>query len=123
VAVLDSSALLAFLRREAGGEVVLSHLARGVASTANWSETLQKIAAVGHDAASIASGLVAAGLEIEPVWREDAELAATIWATNRSLALADRLCLATAIRLSVPALTADRSWLAADVEADIVAIR
>jgi ribonuclease VapC len=43
---------------------------------------------------------------------EDAELAAELWAATRhlGLALGDRSCLATAKRLKVPAVTADRNW-------------
>jgi PIN domain nuclease of toxin-antitoxin system len=123
VPVLDSSALLAYLGDEPGADLVERELWGALIPVASWSETLQKAATWGLDAPAVGTRFVAAGVEIEPAWREDAELAATIWATNRSLALADRLCLATAIRLGVPALTADRSWLTADVEADVIAIR
>ena len=41
----------------------------------------------------------------------------------QGLSLADRACLALAARLGVPALTADRSWTDAEVEADVELIR
>lgn len=39
------------------------------------------------------------------------------------LSLADRACLTLATRLGVPALTADRSWTDAEVEANVQLIR
>jgi ribonuclease VapC len=114
---------LAVLRRETGAEVVWRSIASGVISAANWAEVLQKATDFGGDAAAVSARFQGAGLEVEPVWREDAELAAVLWSTNRSLSLADRLCLATATRLQVVAVTADRSWADADCEADVLVIR
>jgi ribonuclease VapC len=41
----------------------------------------------------------------------------------QGLSLADRACLALAARLGIPALTADRSWTDAEVEAGVQLIR
>jgi PIN domain nuclease of toxin-antitoxin system len=50
VNVFDSSALIAYLRRESGSDVVREHLlAGGACSAANWSEVAQKVQASGAD--------------------------------------------------------------------------
>ncbi|MXW12843.1 MAG: type II toxin-antitoxin system VapC family toxin [Synechococcus sp. SB0662_bin_45] len=116
--VLDASAILAFVNQEAGYETVERCL-QGEAhcSAANWSEVKQKI--VGSRSGfnwletwlEIESLLVEYhGLIIESVSREDAERAAERWEVNKSLSLADRLCLALGDRLGLPAVTADQAW-------------
>jgi PIN domain nuclease of toxin-antitoxin system len=42
---------------------------------------------------------------------DDAVSSATLWSAAPSLSLGDRCCLALALRLGVPAVTGDRSWL------------
>ena len=107
--VLDSSALLAYLFRERGSEMVKANLAGSVIGAANWSEVLTKIE--GRVARSWADSiLTAVGLVIEPVTRADAIRAADLYEGNPSLSLGDRLCLALAERLEAEVLTADRAW-------------
>lgn len=62
--------------------------------------------------------LEALGLTIQPFVAEDAEASAMLWRYTKEhgLSLADRACLALASRLSVPALTADRTWAGLDIE-------
>jgi PIN domain nuclease of toxin-antitoxin system len=109
--VLDASAAIALLFGEAGqDEVARAVLADGaVIGAANWAEVAQKVRHRGRDWA-IAKGFLAARVRIEPVTPEDAERAADLWTEGPDLSLGDRLCLALAARLSVPALTADRAW-------------
>ncbi len=47
--VLDASALLALLFREAGHEIVTNYLQEGYLSTVNLSEVLGRFARDGHD--------------------------------------------------------------------------
>ena len=54
--------------------------------------------------------LLSYDLSIEPVGVADAEQAARLWASHRSLSLGDRLCLALANRRRAVALTADAAW-------------
>jgi hypothetical protein len=49
--------------------------------------------------------------EYPPLSVDDAVSSATLWSAAPSLSLGDRCCLALALRLGVPAVTGDRSWL------------
>lgn len=110
-AVLDASALLAFLRGEDGADVVEARLDEGAAcGAANWSEVAQKVRSAGR-AWDLARGLLMAyQLQVEPVVVADAEWAARRWRRGEGLSLADRLCLALAERLGAEAWTADAAW-------------
>lgn len=109
--VLDASAVLAYLLDEPGTEVVKRALAAGSACSAvNYSEVAQKIMAAGGDWGVAASVLEAMGVEIVDAGAPDAIAAAMLWHQGTAQSLGDRFCLATAARLDVPALTADRAW-------------
>jgi len=111
VNLFDSSALLCFLQGERGADVVERHMSQGGAcSAANWSEIAQKIIAHQRDWDFARGLLLSYGLTVEPVHDEDAELAARLWRSGNGLSLADRLCLATARRLSATVWTADIAW-------------
>ena len=123
--VLDASAVLALLNREAGADVVQSHLADAALSVAN--------------AIEIGSKLVDGGMCREAAWEAielldielielDIELAGLATALRRDtrhkgLSLADRACLATAIREKATAVTADRAWAGLDLPCPIEVIR
>ncbi|MET4637268.1 PIN domain-containing protein [Mycetocola sp. 2940] len=110
--VFDASALLAYLRGEAGSGHVRTQLERGgVCSAANWSEVAQKVIAAKADWDLARSLLLSFELVVEPVTASDAEKAAALWRSGEGLSLADRLCLALADRLDASVLTADQQWL------------
>lgn len=109
--VFDASALLAFLQGEPGAELVETHLSHdGWCSTANWSETAQKLHAHGRDWHLARTLLLSYGLNVAPVTIDDAEIAARHWHRSDGRSLGDRLCLALAERLNATTWTADRSW-------------
>lgn len=113
--VLDASAILAFLQGEQGEDVVEAALLDGATcGAANWSEVAQKVLAAGRDWHTAVALLGSYDLTIEPVTRQDGELAAAIWHPRSKLSLADRLCQALSRRLEVIVLTADRTWGATD---------
>lgn len=115
VAVLDASALLAFLLSETGGDAVGAALDAGATcSTVNLSEVVQKLRAAGGDWTIAMAVLDGMGLVVEPPTTADAVKAADLWQEAPHLSLADRFCLATAHRLGVPAWTADRAWGSSD---------
>lgn len=124
-AVLDASAVLAYLHGEPGHERVSAALDDGVISAVNWAEVLQKIDAGGGNADRLGDGLLALGLDVAALTRDDARMTAQLWPKTRStgLSLGDRACLATAHRLGLPTLTADKAWSNLDVEVDIQLIR
>lgn len=129
--VLDASALMAVLHAEDGASVVIEAIGRGAAvSVVNWAEVLSKLAEAGKDPEAAAAELRRAegsrrALSIEPLTAADCVAVARLRPITRrqGLSLADRACLALAERLDVPALTADRKWLEADVAADVQLIR
>jgi ribonuclease VapC len=111
-AVLDASAVLAYLRDESGADLVEQAIARGAAlSTVNLSEVCAKLNDHGVAAAQVTETIEDLNLVIEPFLREDAERAGGWRALTRDLGLSlgDRACLALALRLDVPALTTDRA--------------
>jgi ribonuclease VapC len=110
-AVLDASALLAYLQGESGANVVEARLnADARCGAANWSEVAQKVRGAGRDWALARALLVSYGLLVEAVTETDAEWAAQRWRQGEVLSLADRLCLALAQRLGAQAWTADEAW-------------
>lgn len=118
--VFDASALLAWLHREPGREVIRDALRQPAAmSVLNLAEVLTKLTDMGANPRTALGdmerdGLVGADglIRVEPVLTEDAIEAARLRPTTRSLGLSlgDRVCLATAARLGMAALTADRRW-------------
>jgi ribonuclease VapC len=129
--VLDASALMAVLHAEDGASVVIEAIGEGAAvSVVNWAEVLSKLAEAGKDPEVAAAELRRAegsrrALSIEPLTAADCVAVARLRPVTRrqGLSLADRACLALAERLEVPALTADRKWLEADVAAEVQLIR
>lgn len=109
--VFDASALLCFLQGEKGTDTVDRELTSGGAcSAANWSEVAQKLIARSQNWDLARVLLLSYGLVIEPVYDVDAERAAALWRSGSGLSLADRLCLATAERLTATVWTADTAW-------------
>lgn len=110
-AVLDASAILAYLGGEPGAEITEEALTSGAGcSSVNWSEVAQKVRAAGGDW-PVASALLASyRLTVHDATASDAERAAARWARGSGLSLADRFCLALGDRLNVDVLTADTAW-------------
>lgn len=122
---IDASALLAMLLGEPGGDRVEATLPNGMISTVNWSEVIQKALDIGSPTIGLADELIGAGLDIIPFELADAELAGELWTRTRhlGLSLADRACLATALRRTPTVLTADRAWAGLDLELGVEVIR
>ena len=123
--VLDASALLAFLFREPGHEMVASEIASACISTVNLAESLGRIARDGHDPQPLLTGLSESTLEIVPFSPEQALLCARLMAQARSLGLSlgDRACLALAMERGLAAMTADAVCAALDAGVEVVLIR
>jgi PIN domain nuclease of toxin-antitoxin system len=122
--LLDASAVLAFLQDEPGQDEVAWHVESSVIAAPNWAEVVQKVRShPGSATLEVLSGLLAVGLEIEPLWPDDATRAGEIWEICPTLSLADRCCLAVAERMEVPVLTADAAWADCGLDIEVRVIR
>jgi len=110
--VLDSSALLALLNEEPGGDVVETLLGDSVISAVNIAEVVTKLALAGmpiNTAYEILCDLVLEVVPFEPLLAlEVGRLAPQTKALG--LSLGDRVCLATALALRYEVITADKIW-------------
>lgn len=122
-AILDASALLAWLQNEPGATIVEETLAESAISSLNWSEVLQKSLAHGVDITGLCQDMEALGLVILPFDRDAAEQTARLWSAGSNLSLADRACLALGVQYAIPVLTADRFWTQVTVGATVRLVR
>lgn len=123
--VLDASALLAFLHDEPGRRRVEQVLEDAVMSTVNWSEVIQKALARKIDVRGMADDFASLGMRLLPFNAPQTETAARLRETTGipALSLADRACLALAIDIDAPLLTADRVWADLDLSVSVEVIR
>jgi PIN domain nuclease of toxin-antitoxin system len=76
--VLDASALLAYLFKETGHEVVAQYIDDCCLSTVNLSEVIGRFARDGHDPQQVFARLSAAGMEFVPFTAVHATCANTL---------------------------------------------
>jgi PIN domain nuclease of toxin-antitoxin system len=122
--VLDTSALLAMMQDAPGGSLVGVKLHNSAISTLNLTEVLDYCNEHDLPTTSMVKDLRALGLEIHPFTEEDAHHVADLGTRlERQLSVADRACVALAHRLSLPALSADRSWKQLDLGIEVRVLR
>ncbi len=115
--LLDTSALLALLKKEPGHEIVSNIIAISVISSVNLSELITVLSRAGvseNDIDEIITDLVP---EIIPFCGDISIKTGKISKLTQGygLSLGDRACLATAIQLGLPVYTADKIWAELDL--------
>ena len=111
--VLDTSAALALIYDEPGANKVRAALPGASMSAVNVAEVLTVLIRHGIPEPQAIGLLQRLGLTVRDFATDHAIVAArlqTVKAEARRISLGDRACLATAIALGVPAVTADRNW-------------
>lgn len=110
--VLDSSAVLALVKREPGADRVRDCVARSVVSAVNVAEIGAKLSDWGVSGAALRHALADLGFAVAPFDAGLALVSADLRGATRpcGLSLGDRACLALARSAGLPALTADREW-------------
>jgi ribonuclease VapC len=124
-AVLDSSALLAYFLAEPGAVAVKQYLGHSTISAVNLSEVAARLANRGALEELIREQVQKLRLSIHDFDEEIAYAAGMLRERTKELGLSlgDRACIATAARLNLPAVTADRVWSELDLGVKIVLIR
>lgn len=112
LAVLDSSAILAVVFNETGGDIVLPLLRGGLLSTVNLAEVHTRLVLRGVGADFAWRRVMAFGCEVSFFDDLQARLAGELVAQTRpyGLSLGDRACLALAIQRKATVYTTDAEW-------------
>ena len=110
--VFDASAVLALVRDEPGADRVAPHVGRAAISAVNLQEVIKELLLSGLDEATTRELLDELRLDVRAHDVGAAYAAAGLHAQTHQYGrgLGDRSCLALAMQLGVPALTADREW-------------
>lgn len=109
--VIDASAMLAFLNREMGHEVVRSKLANALISTVNLAEVLQKIVDRPKEQRMLDAVIANLRIEVVDFDRRYAERVACLYArASKGISFADRACMALGLEQQLPIVTDDHAW-------------
>ncbi|MBA3898580.1 MAG: type II toxin-antitoxin system VapC family toxin, partial [Sphingomonadaceae bacterium] len=110
--VFDTSAVMAILFEEPGGDIALAAFPEGILCTANATEVISRLIDAGETPDRAVRVLTRLRLPIIPFDAALAIDAGLLRATTRSggLSLGDRACIALARARSLPVLTGDRIW-------------
>jgi ribonuclease VapC len=125
-AVLDASAILAFLQNEQGAEKLTDEvLDRAVASTVNLAEVHGKLVKGGFSPDEAWEHTLSLVTAAEPFTSEQAKIAGSLLPKTEKfgLSLGDRSCLALAIALKAEVYTAEQQWKNLKVSIPIHVIR
>ena len=124
--VLDASAILALIHEGPGADLVASNLDGSALSAANLAEVVGKLVDLQINPTALRPLLLSAGITIEPLTADDAEMAGVLRETpgGRALSVGDRCCMALALReTQSEVLTADRAWEALDLPLQVRLLR
>lgn len=123
--VLDSSAVLAGLQGEPGGDHVLQHSLGASVSAVNVCEVITSLVDRGGSPEAARRSVTRLKMNIVPFDEPQAQRAGELRPLTRhlGLSLGDRACLALAEQLGAKVLTADRPWDQLKLGIDIELIR
>ena len=126
--VLDASAILAVLRREAGADAFLQKLNTlppTAVSVVNLAEVHAKLVQHGASAREAWEAAKASAEEIFDFDQRKARISGDLISQTQvnGLSLGDRACLALAMALKSPVYTADHAWKKLKIGVDIHVIR
>ncbi len=123
--VLDASALIAAILEEPGAEAVTRRLPGSMISSVNLVEVGTRLVDIGYDPSLVLEHIDALGVAVVPFDQDLAVRTFQLRASTRAagLSLADRACLALAVREQATAVTSDRAWKRVDVPCPIELIR
>ena len=123
--VFDSSAILADIHGEPGGDLARASRGSACISAINASEVVAKLIEAGLSPDQAQDIFDQYGCEVVVADRERGMLSGRLHALTRrkGVSLGDRFCLALALELGLPVLTADRRWKSLDLDVEVVLIR
>jgi ribonuclease VapC len=123
--VLDTSAVLAMLLLEPGGDIVANVIGRACLSSVNLCETVGKLIENAYPPGAAIKTVEMLRFEIIGIDRDLAVAAAFLRGPTRAngLSLGDRMCLALGQKLNATVLTADQAWGKLDLGIDVRVIR
>jgi PIN domain nuclease of toxin-antitoxin system len=119
--VVDSSAVLAAIKDEPGGDEVERDIRGARISAVNLSEIIGWLAERGFAPENIVRIVTSFDLTVE-VFDRSRALAAGLLAAQtkrRGISFGDRACLALTAELGLPVVTGDRNWRNLDIGVDV----
>ena len=124
-AVLDSSALLAFINQEKGSEVVEKHLPNALMSSVNIAEVIAVLSLIDMPQNIITSIIEDLNIEVINFDQEQALQTGFLRKTTKKagLSLGDRACISVSTIKNLTVITADKVWTELGLTNNIVLIR
>jgi PIN domain nuclease of toxin-antitoxin system len=123
--VVDASAALALLKGEPIRDFDPERIVGAAISAVNFSESLATLISEGLSEEQADEALSTLDLRVVPFNESQARATAQLRPKTRhlDLSLGDRACLALAMQLKAPAVTADRVWNKLKIGVEVVVIR
>ena len=123
--VLDTSAIIAAIRKEPGAALVNAVIDDSVVSTVNVAEVVTYFADQGYSEQAVRSFIAEKPFERAPFDQEQAWKAGMLRPITRhlGLSLGDRACLTLAATMGLPVMTADRVWAGLSIGVEVQLIR
>ena len=124
--ILDASAILAFLQRERGAEILTREIRRhAIAGAVNLAEVQTKLVKGGFSPDEAWEQTLTVVATVAPYTEDHAKMAGSLITITEKygLSLGDRSCLALAIVLKAPVYTTEQTWRDLKVGVPIHVIR